>query len=41
MRNHLPISTGGARGLAGAMPHNISANFFYVIDNLMIYIRMI
>jgi hypothetical protein len=37
------LALAGPGGLAGAMapPHNISANFFYVIYNLMIYIRRI
>jgi hypothetical protein len=37
----MPVTcTGGARGLAGAMPPpNITANILYVIYNFIIYIR--
>jgi hypothetical protein len=35
------VATGGARGLAGAMPPTSHQTCFYVIDNLIIYIRKI
>jgi hypothetical protein len=36
------VATGGARGRQGPWPpSNITANFFYIIDNLIIYIRKI